>query len=138
MENSTATMSPEVPELILTGAAEDRALANGESKANKDRDGWQSIIDRYLVEWGRNPECLLDDDLIPPRPEIIIRASMIALQMRDAGYAAPLRVVLDGEGGISFERRFGESFDSLNILDDGSVELLKFKDCALVSRQRLV
>ena len=50
--------------------------------------------------------------------------------------AAPLRVVPDGEGGISFERRDEIRFQSLDVLQDGSIELHTFRDCRLVSKVR--
>ena len=79
------------------------------------------MIDDYLIEWG-------------PSEAIIRLAGQIAMVLRDNGAAAPLRVVPDGEGGISFERRSGDWFESLDILEGGSIELTTFKDCRLHSR----
>jgi len=119
-----------------TSAAQDDELA---SRAPNEEYwlGWQTIIDNYLVEWGRDPSVLADDDLVPPSGRIIDRACQVAREMRNEGFLPPLRVVPDGEGGISFERRDGSYFVSLNFLEDETVEMLTFEDCKLVSRVSL-
>ena len=71
---------------------------------NIERRGWDSMIDDCLLEWARDPTKLEDDDVVAPSARVIHRACRVALDLRDAGWAAPLRVVPDGEGGICFER----------------------------------
>lgn len=135
METSAGLAGSIYPK-VITRAAGDGGLASG--SADEDRKlGWQTIIDDCLVEWGKNPSGLADEDLVPPSVEIIDLACKAAMEFRDQAVPPPLRVVPDGEGGISFEFRCGSCFMSLNILSDRSAELLTFRDCRLVSRRRL-
>ena len=116
-----------------TTAAADEGLAS-RTPNREYRFGWETIIDQYLVEWGRDPSVLMDEDFVPPSIAIIHKACQVARGLRDDGAPPPLRVVPDGEGGISFERRAGSCFQSLNILEDGSIEILTFEDSKLVCR----
>ena len=59
------------------------------------------------------------------------------MRLRDAGWAAPLRVVPDGDGGIAFEHRAGECFESLELTADGQVELIRFLKSKVMQRQQL-
>lgn len=137
--DSEITLSDAIESPERTGAADDEGLASADRDRDRQRERWQQMIDRYLVEWGRDPNQLEDEDegVVPPSKAIINRASQIAMNLRDAGWPGPLRVVPDGDGGISFERRTGAYFESLDILEDGSVELATFKDCRLQFRRRL-
>jgi len=133
------TMSEEVRAPTPTGGVGNDEPSNASlmSECEEHRDAWQQIIDRYLVEWGRNPNQLEEEGLITPSPRILRLAATIAMQLRDGGYAAPLRVVPDGEGGIAFERRAGAAFESLVVQADGVTQFDKFVDCRLVMSVRL-
>jgi len=120
-----------------THAAQDSELASG-SPRGAVAQAWQRVIDWQLVEWGQGPESLAEEALVPPSREIIDLACKVAAAGRESGFPAPLRVVPDGEGGVSFERRSGEYFQSLNVLADGCVELLTFRNCKLVARDQLL
>ena len=95
-------------------------------------------IDRYLVEWGRDPQALRVDGIEPPSGETIALAARWAQKVADAGWVAPTRVVPDGDAGIAFELRSGDLFQSLAILADGQVLLSTYVGCKLESRQGLV
>ncbi len=120
---------------VHTSAVSDVELVTGAGA--EDRRKWEAIIDGSLVEWGRDPESLRDDDIDPPTVEALNVACYVAMRMRDTGQPSPLRVVPDGEGGISFERRTGPLFQSLDVHADGAVYLLTFQDCQLVDRSQL-
>lgn len=120
---------------IQTNAASDAELT---SAVCPERRLWDHVIDNQLVEWGQDPEALADDGLIPPSEEIVRQACRLAMQLRDEGVPGPLRVVPDGEGGICFERRAEPYFQTLSIRQDGTIEMLTFKDCQLQSRILLV
>lgn len=118
--------------------------ATGEELGSKPlaadpQEQWRRVIDEVLIEWGKSPESLADGEegIQPPSRGVLQLACRTAMQMRDRRWLPPMRVVLDGEGGISFERRSGSLFESLNILPDLSRELLTFRDARLVERKRL-
>lgn len=136
--DARSTLSGSVYPLVNTNAASDDELASSQRDVQKNRGGWQRMIDDYLVEWGRDPSRLEDEGIVAPSVAIITWASQVAMKLRDARWPAPLRVVADGEGGIAFERRAGTLFESLNIGADGSLELVTFNDCRLQSRVRLL
>lgn len=122
---ASGTLSRELIDAVTTAGASEQSLASSEA----NREGWQRLIDDYLIEWGRDPSQLADEDLIPPSEDMIRYASRIAIALRNAGWPPPLRVVPDGEGGITFERRTGDVFESLEILANETIELSTFKDC---------
>ena len=119
-----------------TRAARDDELASP-TLGEKSQQGWRNVIDQHLIEWGRDTGMLQDDDFVPPSSEIVSLACQVAMACRDEGWSPPTRVVPDGEGGISFERDAGACFESLNVLRDGTVELLVFRDCKLIRRNLL-
>ncbi|MDP6547073.1 MAG: hypothetical protein QGH60_24115 [Phycisphaerae bacterium] len=124
-------LADKVIELVGTKAASDQELVSA-----RHRDvaaGWSSVIDQ-LLDWLRNPQELADEDFLPPSRDLIKMVCAIAAASRDAQLSSPLRVVPDGDGGISFERRSGLRFETINFHDNGSVEWLLFEDCKLVHR----
>lgn len=111
------TVEPVVP----TNAADERGLASVEHEREQSREAWQRLIDDYLVEWGRDLTRLAEDDLVAPSRELIDYACVVAMACRDDGVPAPIRVVPDGEGGVSFEWHDGPDFRSVNVCEDGTV-----------------
>ena len=105
------------------------------SEKFQNRVGWQKVIDDQLIEWGKDPSQFEDDGIEVPSGESIRRAYDVARRMHDAGVPPPLRVVPDGDGGITFERQDGPVFQTIEIADDGSVEGIVFENSRLVSRQ---
>lgn len=135
--DSAAVLSGEPSPIFVSADVRDAELAGG-GVAQSNREAWNRFIDANLVEWGRNPQALEDEDFDPPSPEVIDRACDVAMRFRDRGEPPPTRVVPDGEGGISFERVDGKLSMSLNIHADQTVELLTFDDCRLRDRRRLL
>ena len=135
--SASQTLLGDFPAFVPTGATCDDALASPPKPREKDRAGWQRIIDIHLIEWGRNPALFDPDEIVPPSAFIIDAACRVAMRLRDLGAACPLRVVPDGDGGIAFERRGDESFESLEITSDGRVELITFHKSKVVRRQQL-
>ena len=132
--NVPVTLSELIDHAVKTGAAEDDTLASTQLAQEADRAAWQRVIDDYLVEWGRIAPEVGDEDLVAPSTKSLERACDLAIRMRDEGMPGPLRVVLDGEGGVSFEHRHGNLFASLNVLQNGSIEAATFRDCRLIAR----
>ncbi len=122
---------------VSTGAASQAELQSYDDPVREDREGWLRMVDRFLVEWGRDPQALADAGVEPPSGEIIVLAAKWAERAAKFGWAAPTRVVPTGDGGIAFELRSGDLFQSLEILADGRALLTTYIDCRLDSRYRL-
>lgn len=135
--DSAAVLSGERRPVFATANVREPELI-GRQQANKVEQAWDRFIDRNLVEWGRNPSALEDEDFVPPALDVINLACKLAMALRDEGLAPPTMVVPDGEGGISFERVEGELSEYLNIHANQTVELLTFDDCRLRARHRLL
>lgn len=118
-----------------TTAAADQGLASCLLKTDTQNQ-WDAVIDT-LLDWLKHPDELDYEEIIPPSRTIIGRACDIASWLRSRGSTPPLRVVPDGEGGISFEVRRKNSFQSLNLLKDSSVEQLLFRDHELIHRDSM-
>ena len=109
----------------------------GQEADHSNRDAWQTIIDRDLIEWGRDPSQLTDDGVEPPTREIIKRAIDLATMCRDLNVAPPDCVHRDPNGGIAFKRQAGDETGIIYFWDDGTVEWQKFHGTRLVERQPL-
>jgi hypothetical protein len=141
--NTQMFLSADVLSKVDTTAATDNSLVDIAAAA-KNRADWEQIIDHCIIEWGsciiewgKNPPGSDEDDFEPPARPTIDLARDIVRYCRDRGLVAPQRVVPDGTGGIAFEFTEGDSFTTLQIYEDRSVELLLFKDCHLVERRPL-
>lgn len=125
---------------VRTGVANDELLAVAARQREERRRRWQEIIDKKLVEWGRDPGQVADDDLVPPSPAAVDSAVQKAQVWRDARESddefvpLPQWVVPNGDGGIVFEWREGSIARVVEILDNGSVDCAIFEDNKLVSR----
>ena len=128
------------PHAVRTGAANEELLAVTAKRREEHRLRWQDIIDKKLIEWGRNPEELADDDLVPPSHAAVDSAVRKAQEWRDAreydnGFVpSPQWVVPNGDGGIVFEWREESTSAVVEVFDDGSAECAIFEDNKLVSR----
>jgi hypothetical protein len=109
---------------VETGAATDDTLATTIVEP-MHRDSWQAVIDYKLVEWGRQPWQLAEDELIPPTPAAVGRAIQIAESFRDRNAPPPLRVVPDGDGGVVFERWTQAHTQAIEITKDGRAEFVE-------------
>jgi len=124
-----------------TEIPDDDASASGSLQASlENRNGWRNLVDRPLIEWGRNPEAFGSEEegLEPPSIEIIQRAVQIASTLSETGVPSPLRVVMNGEGGIIFEWRDQKTFSTLEITKERHLELCRFDECRLVERERIL
>jgi len=133
-----ATASSELTSPVSTAVTPDQALASTVEATTDWRRGWQAVLDSKLIEWGRNPSLLEDEDLVPPSAEALGAAGRLALTLRDAGMLPPTRVVPVGDGGIAFELRRGAHCETLAIDTNGSIEYIVYKNDRLMSRERLL
>lgn len=124
---SESTLIRRVEPYLKTGTARDRSLVSA-------HPNWGTCIDRLLA-WWENPESAGDEDgFLPPSRDAIHAALQLARVYRDF-LPPPMRVAPDGEGGLAFERRAENVFESLRVAADGRAELLAFEDSRLVLRQ---
>lgn len=129
------TLSERIKSDVEKTAANRQVVASGAFQQEQER--WETIIDHLLINWGRNPRLLEDEDSEPPSLDIILLARRFAQWMRSAGMPAPRRVVPDPNGGITFEHWNGPTFETYEIGADGSIEYLAFVSSRLTSRARL-
>ncbi len=118
---------------LRTRGAEAGSLGTVLYRTDAVRMAWESVIDRWLIEWGRSPGLVSQYGLVPATPDIVVLAVKVARACAEVGLAPPQRVLPDGEGGILFERGEGDVFEALSILADGRIELKSFKNSKLVS-----
>jgi len=125
------------PEWMYSSDLDATGLAK-QDRSNEARSGWQAIIDNWLIEWGRNPQELEDDYVIPPSFAVIKDACKVAKSMRNKGFPVPLRVVPNGEGGVVFEWWAGPIFQTIEISCNGTLEAVTYENSRLVAREELV
>ena len=99
------------------------------------RQAWEDLIDRKLIEWGRDPDQLADDGVEPPSREVVRLA--IAFAKQNQNCQPPQRVVPDANGGIVFERRESDIVEVIHIWDDRQIEYQLFRGHDLVERHAL-
>lgn len=121
---------------VSTDAAQEDSLATGQRDAEAVRAAWETIVDKYLIEWGKNPSVIEEYDLAPPTGPILLRSIELARACAADGWPAPQRVLPDGDGGVIFERGTGAVFQSLRVDRDGRIELLTFHNSKLVARDQ--
>lgn len=134
VSESTTTLSSTVKRLVSTAATTPESLAH-EEHAQWCRNCWQHVIDRTLIEWGRNPSAVEDEGVQPPSAESAATAIRVAESVRDDNGLPPLRVVPSGDGGICFERGDRQSYEMIEVCPDGSAEHFTFVKSRLVRRQ---
>lgn len=120
-------------DVVGTAAADDEQLALSAAEREKNRQGWQAIIDSQLIEWGRDPTVLDDEGVNSPSKAVIDCACRLGILLRDAEWAAPHRVVASADGGIVFERWSGDLFAQIEICDDGAILFAAFEQGRLVA-----
>jgi hypothetical protein len=98
---------------------------------------WATYIKEQLAAWALDTSQLEDDDIVPPNPATIDRASKAAIALRDQGAPAPTRIVPTGDGGVAFQYDGQSEFISIEIEPEGRVELLVFVNGRLTHRAEL-
>lgn len=131
-------ISPMVRAAVSTGAVTEARITRDYGRIDKASEEWHVLIDDQLIEWGRDPSQLEDEDIQPPSMDTIHRAIWLATVLSKADVPAPTRIVPDADGGIVFERHEGSVFESIRLSADGGAEYCAFKNSRLVKRERLV
>ena len=97
------------------------------------REAWSAILDRTLLEWGRQAKqggLEPTEDDIPPTPDVITEAYEFAGTLRDHGLPSPKRIYMDGDGGVVFKfaPSSPEETISVTICGDGEIEVDYYQD----------
>jgi hypothetical protein len=132
---SSPFISSPLREAVSTGVATEEPITRDYGRKDRAREKWQNLIDYQLIEWGRDPSQLADDDIQPPSKRTIQQAIWLADALSKFDAPAPTRIVPDAHGGIVFERREGNVFESIRLSADGSAEYCAFENSRLVERQ---
>ena len=131
------TITGGVVSAVSTAAVDQQALGVVARERGPNRQGWQDVIDKKLVEWGRKPSQLDDEDVISPSRDVILLASDLAMWARDHELAHPDGVVPNGDGGIVFERWYDSISETIEIYNDGTIEFAVYKDSRLLTRRHI-
>ena len=100
----------------------------------REDDPWHRWIN-LLESWLNNPNLAADEDVIPPSSWPVKAALAIAFDlMSKEEVRPPTAIVPDGEGGLAFQWRRGNSFMEIELGCDGTIEHRHFRDNRLVSR----
>ena len=128
-------ISSPLREAVSTSVVTDEPITRHYGRQSRARERWEALIDYQLIEWGRNPSQLEDEDIQAPSKMTIHLATLLAGALSKFDFPAPTRIVPDAHGGIVFERRDGNAFESIRLSADGSVEYCFFENSRLVSHE---
>lgn len=137
MTESSPFMSPSLIDSVRTTVDAATPSSRSSSPEAVNREAWQHLIDRRLIEWGRDRDRFEDEGIDVPTSNTVQRAIELAQRLRDAGLAAPNSVAHDANGGIVFERRENEVIEVFYVWDDGAIEYQYFHGTRLIERQPL-
>lgn len=135
---SSPFISSLLREAVSTGVGnEEPVITRDYGRKDKACEKWQLLIDYQLIEWGRDPSQLEDEGIQPPSKSTIQLAIWLADRLSKLGLPAPTRIVPDAHGGIVFERRERNVFESIRLSADASAEYCVFENSRLIERQPL-
>jgi len=134
--NDTALMDPpSAAEVVYFKVSTGLESASQRGDRNGVEHDWLERLMGSVTRWRADAEGLAADDLEPPTDLAVETARGIAGRMQQRGAPAPSRIVLDTDGGLSFELEVGDTFQSIEVHPDGSAELLEFRRGRLTSRE---
>jgi hypothetical protein len=128
-------MSPTIRGAVQTNVDAESPITRDDARENEARRKWQDIIDYQLIDWGMNPSQFDDEGDEPPSRETVGVAIRVATEFQKDGRVAPSRVVPDAQGGIVFERKERNLFETIRIQPDGKIEYSVFRNSRLVHRE---
>ena len=136
-ESASSSMTAEtVAYTVCSESSATRPSELSQNDAAKLGDQWGKVLDEQLIEWAQHPEDFIDEGLVPPSRETIHLAFEHVLKpFRDQGRVPPSHVVPDANGGIVFELRSNDVFESIRVQADGHIEYCRFCSGRLVERQ---
>ena len=97
---------------------------------------WDLTIDE-LKRWLSDPATVEVEDAIPPSRVVILEAIKLAEGWKKEKLLSPFRVVPDLEGGIVFERRCKEIYETITLNAYNELEIDKYENSKLTRRRKL-
>lgn len=94
-------------------------------------------VESQLDQWEQHPAELEDDGLEPPNQEAFPLIRDVCLALREMCVDPPMRLVPNCEGGAVLEWRTPPVLWSIEVEQDGTLELSVFRTGRLVTRFRL-
>ena len=129
-------ISQPLTEAVSTSVDTDSPITCDHARKEASREAWQDVIDRKLIEWGRDPSQLDEEGFETPSRDTIAVAVAVARLFGKKGLPGPARVVADPDGRIVFEYEENDVFESFRISSDQLVEYRGFKGCDLIAGRR--
>ena len=108
------------------GTGTSQLSATDEAVRLQNYDRWQKLIDKTLIEMGRNPEAFSDADegVLAPSCDAIRGATKWAFVARDMMLAAPGQILPDGDGGLTIQHALSDgATESFEVSADGRCAL---------------
>ncbi len=122
----------------LAGFKKNPAANNGNGGGHDPYTAaWQRLIDEKLDDWSIRPEQFDEEGVKAPTRKALWEALYFSVFFRNDNVEPPLRVAPDGSGGIAFEWRKGNEFDTVEIDANGKMVRLLYENGKLVVRQPL-
>ena len=75
-------ISPMVRAVVSTGAVTEARITRDYGRKDEAFQRWKALIDDQLIEWGRDPSQLEDEETQPPSKEIIGLAILPSAERR--------------------------------------------------------
>ena len=96
---------------------------------------WEKIVQETLVTWCNALSQFEDKDFEPPTRKTLCDAISLAKTLKERGWPPPTRIVPSVEGGVILERYAAPYLVTMELLNDGEIEYISFKDCKIMHRQ---
>ena len=97
---------------------------------------WQRVLNTLAV-WKQDPHELEDEGVEAPVPSAVSLASAVASLMRSRQIEPPGTVVPNGDGGLVFRWRRGETAWTMEFESDGSIDSFLVRSGKLICRHSL-
>lgn len=139
-QKTTETITPRGTAAVSTGVARREFFVTRPSIGDDEDElsaGWNRHIDTIVGDWQPNLAGLDDGEFTPPSLKVIQVAFEIATGFLRKGAPPPDRVVMDGDGGISFERCRGNIMEMIEVYGTTEItaELIVMQDGKVVARE---
>jgi len=97
--------------------------------------GWDRV-DAQLKSWADDPEALADDGLEPPSLQSLPLIREVSQALRELPVDPPARLVPNCEAGAVFEWKQPPLLWTLEVEQDGALEVTVFRHGRILSRHR--
>ena len=131
--DSTGTLSSQQIEMPQTSPSRSDLIGNT-GDAGSD---WSQILKKTLLEWYSSPAPFKDEEFPPPSRVALWDAIVLARLLERQRQPAPTSIVPSVDGGVVLERRDRSYLFIIEVLNDGRIEEIVFKNGKISSRNVL-